>query len=154
MINHVRSSTCINWSCTWYVRCHISVLSITWQPRRFRVRGYLVLFPRHPVWFRGYDDHWKSVFSLFVPNTNIPVLTWISLMITYSNTVWREISFKYQHAWSGISGCKVEGWPRVTAFLGARGNLLRQSVSRHNDRSLKNIYAAKLHYLNKNRVIS
>ena len=34
--------------------------------------------------------------------------SWIKAMITYSNSSRKEISFKHQHAWSQISGCKVE----------------------------------------------
>ena len=53
----------------------------------------------------------------------------------YLDSPWGEISFKYQHAWSKISGCKVKEWPRSTAFSRRiapktrRRKLLTQSIT-------------------------
>ena len=79
--------------CCKHRSCESSLAFLT-----FISHGYITLFiALHPN--PSFDEKWgKRTLTLPVPNTDISVLTWINIMITYSDSSWRELSFKYQHA--------------------------------------------------------
>ena len=69
-----------------------------------------------------------------VPFPTISELSWINIMITYSHSSWRGLSFKYQDAYSKVSGCeKNNRLGRLNTRFGRnapkvhRGKLLTQS---------------------------